>query len=138
MEILSWFLDRIDNRDRQFHLTLKFKQQHLPTVEKAKDYIFNNYYEDINLTDIACYCNISPFHFSRIFKTISNCTPYQFLLETRLTNAKQLIARNNDLPLKEVCYKSGFQSPEHFNAAFKKRFSYPPSYFKRCQKTQGF
>lgn len=133
MEILNWFLDRIDNKNPQTKIALKLKKQHLQTIEKAKNFIFNNFSEDITLQDIAFYCNISLFHFSRIFKGISNYSPYQFLLETRLTHAKQLLIMNNNLPIKEICFESGFKNLEHFNAAFKNKFHHPPSFYKKSK-----
>ncbi len=132
MEILHWFLDRMDNRMPQSILATKLKRQHLHTIEKAKDFIFNNFIENITINDIACYCNVSPFHFSRIFKEISSYTPYQFLLNTRLTNAKQLIV-NSGLPINEVGFLSGFQSAENFDAAFKNKFHYSPSYLRKSK-----
>ena len=134
IDILQWFLDRIDNNTTQIRIPSKLKKQHLKTIENAKDYIFNNFYEDITLQDIAFHCNLSPFHFSRIFKMISHYSPYQFLLDARLVNAKQLI-KNTDLKLKEVCYQSGFNNVEHFNAAFKRKYNQAPSYFKKSKNS---
>jgi len=135
MDILQWFLDRIDNNKfTQTSISPKLKKLHLQTVEKAKAYIFNNFSEDITLTDIANFCYVSPFHFSRIFKEISHYSPYQFLLNTRLTNAKQLI-KQTDQPIQEICFQSGFQSIEHFNAAFKNKFQHAPTYYKKSKNS---
>ncbi len=134
MNILHWFLDRIDNNESPNNISAKLKRRHLQTVENAKDYMFSNFYENISLTDISNHCNISLFHFSRIFKEITRNSPYRFLRDTRLNNAKQLI-ENADLPMQEVCFRSGFQNIENFNTAFKDRYQYAPSYFKKSKNS---
>jgi len=134
MEILHWFLNRIDNKHTPEVLSPKLKNRHLQTVEAAKNYIFQNYTEDITLSEIADHCNVSLFHFSHIFKEIVQCPPYRFLRDTRLNKAKQLI-ETADLPMQEVCFRSGFQNIENFNTAFKDRYQYAPSYFKKSKNS---
>ncbi len=134
MEILQCFLNRIDNNEIQKNLSAKLKKRHLQTIESAKDYIYSNFYENIGLNDIANHCNISLFHFSRIFREITSYSPYSFLRDIRLKNAKQLI-ETADLPMKEVCYQSGFQNIENFTSAFKNRYQYAPSYFKKSKNS---
>ncbi len=134
MEILYWFLDRIDNRSFGAGLPFKIKQRHLQTIENAKEYIFNNFVEDITLTDIAGHCNISLFHFSRIFREIAQCSPYQFLRNVRLCNSKQLV-ENTSLPIKDVSFLSGFQNVENFNLAFKEKYHHTPSFFKKSKNS---
>ncbi|MCG6189388.1 helix-turn-helix transcriptional regulator [Maribellus maritimus] len=134
MDILHWFLDRIDNNETPNNISAKLKRRHLQTVENAKDYMFSNFYENISLSDIANHCNISLFHFSRIFKEITTYSPYNFLRDTRLSNAKQLL-ETSDLPINEICFRSGFQNVENFNTAFKDRYQYTPSYFKKSKNS---
>ncbi|HEY4786231.1 MAG TPA: AraC family transcriptional regulator [Bacteroidales bacterium] len=130
MELLEWFLDRITDQTDHKALNTNLKKHHLQTIEQAKNYISHNYIEDISLTDIAGYCHVSPFHFSRIFKKVTDYSPYQFLLDTRLKNAEFLI-RNSNLQLKEISYQSGFNCKEHFNEAFRKKFGCPPSVYRK-------
>jgi AraC-like DNA-binding protein len=134
MEILQWFLDKVDNNNFRKGISSRLKRQHLQTFEKAKDYIFNNFFENITLNDIASHCNVSPYHFSRIFKQISDCSPYRFLRDTRLANAKQLVEHTN-LPIREVSFLSGFQNVENFNAAFREKYLNAPSCFRKSKNS---
>lgn len=129
MDIFLWFISRIDNKKDLIRITPKLKKLHLKTIENAKDYINHNYTNDISLKEISDFCNISTFHFSRIFKKITNYSPYQFLIDTRLKNAELLI-KNSAVVLKDICYLSGFNSPQHFNAAFKQKYGSSPSFYK--------
>ena len=47
MELLEWFLDRINNKTDNKILDQKLKKHHLFTIEESKNYICNNFIEDI-------------------------------------------------------------------------------------------
>ena len=104
----------------------KLKQQHLVTIESARNYILSHFKENISLQQLALHCFVSPFHFSRIFKTITGESPHQYLSSVRLTHAKVLLAETN-APVSDIAYECGFNSPEHFVTAFKKYHKINPS-----------
>jgi AraC-like DNA-binding protein len=106
----------------------KLKKNHLRTIELAKEFITQNFAEDISLMDVASYCHVSPFHFSRIFKTFTSSSPHQFLLTIRLKHA-ELLLRNTALPVADVAYSSGFKSIQYFTTAFKQKYLCPPGKF---------
>ena len=104
----------------------KFKEYHLSTIETARDYILSHFKETISLNQLAAYCHISPFHFSRIFKTVTGKSPHQYLNSVRLTHAKVLVTESNS-PVSDIAYECGFNSPEHFVTAFKQFHKINPS-----------
>jgi AraC-like DNA-binding protein len=104
----------------------KLKQYHLGTVEKARDYILSHFKENISLQRLAEYCLVSPFHFSRIFKSMIKASPHQYLTSVRLTHAKILLTETNS-PVSDIAYECGFNSPEHFVTAFKQYYKLKPS-----------
>jgi AraC-like DNA-binding protein len=69
---------------------------------------------------------VSPFHFSRIFKTITKTSPHQYLTSVRLTHAKVLLTETNS-PVSDICYECGFNGLEHFVTAFKQHYKVKPS-----------
>lgn len=105
------------------------KKNHLATIEKAKAYLAENFTEDISLKEIAGHCYISPFHFSRIFKTFTSYSPHQYLLNLRLKHA-ELLLKNTSLPVTDICFSSGFNSLEYFSAAFNQKYKLAPSLFR--------
>lgn len=107
----------------------RLKKNHLVTIERAKEYLTHHFTSDISLMEVADYCHVSPFHFSRLFKTFTASSPHQFLLTLRLKNAEMLLA-NTALPVADVAFSSGFNSIEHFTAAFSKRYECPPAKFR--------
>ena len=73
---------------------------------------------------------VSPFHFSRIFKQFSGYSPYQYLQLVRLKHAETLL-KNTDLPITDVCFRSGFSRLDYFSAAFTKKYNIAPSRYKQ-------
>jgi AraC-like DNA-binding protein len=99
------------------------------TIMRAITYIENHYNEEINLTDIANYAKLSPYHFSRVFKRYKNCSPYQFLISYRINNAKKLLYDTN-LSIKEIAFSCGFNSASHFVTTFKNHCGLSPKKFR--------
>ena len=128
MEMIEKVLARITDYGPDSHINLRLKRNHLRTIELAKEFITKNFADDISLVDIASYCNVSPFHFSRIFKTFTSSSPHQFLLGTRLKHA-ELLLKNTALPVADVAYSSGFKSIQYFTNAFKQKYFCPPGKF---------
>lgn len=124
-EIYKTLYDR--RRDSPLpRLDEKLKQRHLETVERARHFMLANYQRELTLSEIARHAFVSDFHFSRIFKKFTACSPYQYLLELRLQHAL-LLLRNTSLSVSEICFASGFNSFSHFIASFTKRYQISPS-----------
>lgn len=105
-------------------------QRHKEITERAKAYMNACFKDNITLNEIANHCNVSTFHFCRIFKQFENCTPYQYLLQLRLRNAEVLLL-NTSNSITEICFSSGFNSLEHFATFFRSRYSKNPTEFRR-------
>ncbi len=129
MELVETVLNNLTDYKPDYRINARLKKNHLITIEKAKEYITQNYTNDISLMEIANYCCASPFHFSRIFKTFTSYSPHQFLLNIRLKNS-ELLLRNTSLPVADVAFSSGFNSIEHFTAAFRNKYNFPPAKFR--------
>lgn len=110
------------------------KKNHLITIERAKDYLTTNFSDDVSLSEIARYCYVSPFHFSRIFKTFTSSSPHQYLMHLRLKHAEQLL-KNTSLPVGDISLAAGFNSPQYFIAAFRQKYQQAPASFRVKQPT---
>jgi AraC-like DNA-binding protein len=109
------------------------KKYHLRGIENAKEYIQDNYAKDISVFEIAQKAFVSPFHFSRMFKEFTGISPHHYLVDTRLKHAEMLL-KNTDIPVTQVCFASGFNNAEHFSYAYKKKFKIQPSSVRRQGK----
>lgn len=102
----------------------------LAIIERAKEYIHDNFSRDISLNDISEHSFSSPFHFSRMFKNMTSFSPYQYLLEVRLKHGEMLL-RNSVLSINEIAIFAGFSSGEHFATSFKRKYGHSPSRFRK-------
>lgn len=55
---------------------------------------------------------------------------FSFILNHRLNSAHEAL-KNSDIPLKQLAQKLGYAHVNHFSAAFKKKFGYPPGSLRR-------
>jgi AraC-like DNA-binding protein len=129
LELIEKLLPSITEYQPALKINAALKKAHLSTIERAKEFITQNFTQDISLKEVATYSYVSAFHFSRIFKTFTSFSPHQFLLHIRLKNA-ELLLKNTELPVSDIAFSSGFNSLEHFTAAFCKKYSCPPSRFR--------
>lgn len=107
----------------------RLKKNHLNTLEAAKEFIGTRFTEDISLQEIADHCHVSPFHFSRIFKTFTGYAPYQYLLGLRIEQARMLL-EHSTRSVADIAYASGFNSLEHFSAHFHQTCGKSPTAFR--------
>lgn len=100
-------------------------------VVQAKLFIDEHYSDAIDLDNIANKAFFSKFHFIRLFKSIYEKTPNQYLVQVRMENAKRLLGEG--LPIPDVCYGVGFESISSFSGLFKKLFGTTPAFYQRQQ-----
>jgi len=129
-EIVETVLGKLSDYKPDFDIYDSNKQNHLTTIERAKDYITRHFQENISLAEVAEYSHVSPFHFSRLFKKLTAWSPHQFLLQVRLKYS-ELLLKNTEIPIADIAYASGFNSLEHFSYAFRSRYRSAPLYFRR-------
>ena len=72
----------------------------------------------------------SQHNINRKLKSISGKTLSQFIRETRLHKALEML-QNGNLTASEVAYKVGFGSPTYFNTCFHECFGYSPGTVKK-------
>ena len=99
-------------------------------VEEVKK-IFEQYlHEKTPLTDTAQKLGISYVHFIRRFKQSTGVTPGEYLTKIRLERAKTFLAQN-DMMIKEIAPRCGFENEYYFSNVFKKYTGMTPSAFRK-------
>jgi AraC family transcriptional regulator len=105
------------------------KMHHLYTMERAKEYIHENFSSNISLYELSRHSHVSPFHFSRIFKKFTSFSPHQYLMNIRLKHAEMLL-KNSSMPISEISFSAGFSSAEHFATTFKQKYKTNPTSYR--------
>jgi AraC family transcriptional regulator len=95
----------------------------------AKDFMLSNYNQDISLDDISQQSCLSPTHLFRTFKQIYNCSPHQYLTQTRLDNARHMLT-STSYTLNEIVNLVGFSCPSTFIKLFKNKFHFTPGSYR--------
>lgn len=129
ISLLDKVMTTLVNSQHVLSIPDNLKKYHLLTVETAKEFIHQYFSESISLQQVAQHCHTSAFHFSRIFKTVLNMSPHQYLLGVRLQHAKMLIA-TSEKPIGDIAFECGFNSLEHFATAYKQRFKLSPTEYR--------
>jgi CheY-like chemotaxis protein/AraC-like DNA-binding protein len=68
---------------------------------------------------------------ARAFRELKGCTVYEFVRETRLAEARRLLA-GSALSVEEVALAVGFSSQANFSTAFRERFGCTPTGFRQA------
>lgn len=87
-------------------------------VEKAMKYVREHYSEDVKASEIAEWLNITPNHFSYIFKQNSGKNFKEFINDVRISQAQRLLASTNDKVF-EIADQVGYKEYKYFVSVFK-------------------
>ncbi len=130
IELLKLVVNSITTPAINDEINFSSKKFHLSTIEKAKDYMNENFDSDISLFEISSYACVSPFHFSRIFKTFTSYSPHQYLQNIRIKHGEMLL-KNSSASITEVSIQAGFASVEYFATAFRQKYHVSPTGFRK-------
>lgn len=109
-----------------------------PAISQIERLISENCsHPDLSLLLLSQKVNLSSRHLGRLFRRRTGCTFRQFLRETRLKRAAELLASGHDI--KSVAAVVGYSSRTHFDSDFRRRFGCTPAEHKKdkCTNSAG-
>lgn len=98
-------------------------------VARAQHYIEEHYSEKIIVEQLARFVNMSESHFNRIFKKEMHLTPLEYIIETRIEQAKKLL-RRKEVSITDIAIRCGFNSSAHFSSKFSTLVGVTPSEYR--------
>lgn len=98
-------------------------------LRKVEDHVREQLAEDISVEALAGLVELSPFHFSRVFKQATGMSPLQFVTRERIARAQQL-TRETSRSLIEIALEVGYTSPSHFAQVFRRVVGVTPTEFR--------
>jgi AraC family transcriptional regulator len=98
-------------------------------ARRVCEYIRTNLASDIGVAELARLVNLSPHYFSMLFKHAFGVPPHQFVMQERITAARQLLAAGR-MPISEVAINLGFADQSHFSRAFRKAAGMTPQRYR--------
>ncbi|MBO5617711.1 MAG: helix-turn-helix domain-containing protein, partial [Pseudobutyrivibrio sp.] len=116
-EVNRWFVEKI--KDAAFWVSNKHEEQSMSAINKAKQYIDENYMKELTLDDVSRVVNISSYYFSKVFKEETGENFIDYLTKLRIEAAKNLLKTTNK-SMKEIALEVGYSDPNYFSRNFKK------------------
>lgn len=98
-------------------------------VTVVKEYIHNNYADDIDLNSIAANLGFSASYLTKIFNRIEQTTPSKFIRNYRMGIAKQLMD-DKTFTIQQIAARIGYNDPFHFSKSFKQTFGISPTEYR--------
>ncbi len=102
----------------------------LPAIKYIEQNISDS---GLNNNLLAEQCNISEVYFRRLFVKKYGISPRQYIINARVTKAKQLLT-DGILKINSVCEQCGFSNPYHFCRLFKEKTGLTPTEFMKKNK----
>lgn len=94
-------------------------------LKRLEDYIWAHLAEPLDVTTLAKFMGLSAGYFSRQFKNMVGLSPYDFVLDVRLSRAREYI-KSDRMDLTEIALETGFSSHAHMSNCFKRRLGISP------------
>jgi AraC-like DNA-binding protein len=105
-------------------------------VAAALDFIEAHLAEPLTVDILAAQACLSPSAFSRVFRQMTDRSPYQYLKETRLDHARRLLVEGR-VGVADVSCSVGYSSVSHFIKEFRSRFGVTPGDYSAAHAFRG-
>jgi AraC-like DNA-binding protein len=107
-------------------LSVEAGNRDIEVVHGLKEHLNKTFLEDHSLENLAREFGVNTSKLMTLFKRVFNKSIFEYLSELRMDYARELLQDKNYL-VTEVARTLGYKNPNHFSAAFKKRFGLCPS-----------
>ena len=133
--LFSYTVLKISELDREQTPAVVNQENTPPIVLKILEFLNENYAQPLTLDSIAEQFFISKSTLIYNFKKHTGCSPIDFLLNVRVTKAKQLLARTK-MRIWEVAAACGFSSANYFGLIFKQKEQLSPAAYRKLQSSK--
>ncbi|MBN2710912.1 MAG: AraC family transcriptional regulator [Planctomycetes bacterium] len=89
--------------------------------------------EHDDVDGMARAAGMSKFHFIREFKRITGTTPWRYILNRKITSAKELLG-DSDFSIKQIAYRLGFEDSNYFSRLFRKETGFSAREFRNLEQ----
>lgn len=103
-------------------------------VLTVKAWMDRHFLQGISLNELADMANLSPSHFSSLFRQLTHTSPKAYLQDRRLTHAANLLLAT-ETPVQEIAARLGFEQPAHFIRLFKAHFQLTPGLYRKKRQS---
>lgn len=101
----------------------------LEKVNMLKEYMDNNYLDNIKLSDLSKFSGMNKYCLIRRFEEVQGLSPHKYITNLRINHSKELIKNNKDSA--DLALESGFYDQSHFIKYFKEYTGTTPMKYKK-------
>jgi len=112
------------------------KEQIRASIQRAKDFIADQYHRDIGIDDAAEAAGVSVSHFCYTFKQETGMTFLEYLTRFRIDKACYML-EHTDVKVFQVSQMVGYQDAKYFSQVFRKMMGCKPSEFREQMRRKG-
>jgi AraC family transcriptional regulator len=112
-------------------LTAADAEAYLARFRRVLEHIDAHPDQDLSVEQLSRVAAFSKFHFHRQFSALFGMGVYDYVQLHRLKRASYRLAFRTEQPVLEIALDSGYEGPEAFSRAFKKRVGQTPSEFRK-------
>lgn len=102
---------------------------YIQRINKVVAYINNHLDESLDLKTLSEVAALSEFHFHRVFKALKGETIGAHITRLRLEATARLL-RYTPLPIEEIAFNIGYETPAFLSKAFKNQYGITPSEYR--------
>ena len=100
-------------------------------VLHAIAYMEHHFSESLSIEKIADQVNLSEYYFSRLFRRCTSMSPHAYLVNLRITMARQLLTVSQK-SVERIAEECGFHSTTNFIRSFREHVGCTPKQFRRA------
>jgi AraC-like DNA-binding protein len=87
-------------------------------IRESLSFIEQRYQDEISVEDIAAFCNLDRSYLGKVFKSVLNTSPQDFLIRFRINKSCELM-KITDRTISEISVMVGYQNQFNFSRTFK-------------------
>ena len=105
----------------------RYRKYILPVIQKIE----TDYNRALTVPELAALVYITPQYLTRLFHRFLGCSVYTYLLNFRISMAKELLLNEPETEIQHIAHRVGFQDASHFISVFGASTGYTPLGFRR-------
>ncbi len=109
----------------------RHKLKELERLAPVFAYIDEHYRDKLTVDKLADHAGLSRFHFSRLFKQVTDKSLIEFINLVRI-NKSEILLRNTSMNISEIALATGFSDIYYFSRTFKQMKNISPSEWRRA------
>jgi AraC family transcriptional regulator len=106
-------------------------QNHQARMQRALDYIDQHLDGDLDLETVSRIAAFSKFHFHRQFTATFELSVHRYVQLSRMKRASRRLASKDAQSVTDIAMDAGYDAPDAFARAFRRRFGQSPSSFRK-------